>query len=58
MDVSEKFQLYYGPKVPYMIEYEKRKAEEDPEFEAPDVHFRAATRSDKYMVHFLIIFIN
>lgn len=52
MDVSTKFQLYYGPEVPKMIDWEKihNLSEDDPEREAAEMRFRAATRTDKYMV--------
>lgn len=53
MDVSTKFQLYYGPEVPKMIDWEKIQnlSEDDPEREAAEMRFRAATRTDKYMVY-------
>ena len=52
MDVSAKFQLYYGAEVPKMIDWEKIQnlSEDDPEREAVETRFRAATRTDKYMV--------
>ncbi|KAK6102088.1 SH2 domain family protein [Brugia pahangi] len=52
MDVSTKFQLYYGPEVPKMIDWEKIQnlSEDDPEREAAEMRFRAATRTDKYML--------
>lgn len=53
MDVSSKFQLYYGAEVPKMIDWEKIQnlSEDDPEREAVETRFRAATRTDKYMVY-------
>ncbi|VDD93440.1 unnamed protein product [Enterobius vermicularis] len=52
MDVSAKFQLYYGAEVPKMIDWEKIQnlSEDDPEREAVETRFRAATRTDKYML--------
>ncbi|VDN42243.1 unnamed protein product, partial [Gongylonema pulchrum] len=52
MDVSTKFQLYYGSEVPKMIDWEKIQnlSEDDPEREAAEMRFRAATRTDKYML--------
>lgn len=56
MDVSTKFQLYYGPEVPKMIDWEKIQnlSEDDPEREAAELRFRAATRTDKYMVRNIV----
>lgn len=58
MDVSSKFQLYYGPEVPKMIDWEKIQnlSEDDPEREAAEMRFRAASRTDKYVVHLFFFF--
>lgn len=52
MDVSAKFQLYYGHEVPKMIDWETTQImhEDDHEREERETRFRAATRTDKYMV--------
>ncbi|MFH4974474.1 hypothetical protein AB6A40_001183 [Gnathostoma spinigerum] len=52
MDVSSKFQLYYGPDVPKMSDWEKLNNLEadDAEKEVTEVRYRAATRTDKYML--------
>uniref|UniRef100_A0A915AX80 Suppressor of Ty 6 homolog n=5 Tax=Parascaris univalens TaxID=6257 RepID=A0A915AX80_PARUN len=52
MDVSAKFQLYYGHEVPKMIDWETTQImhEDDHEREEKETRFRAATRTDKYML--------